>query len=88
MSRRLRNVIIVVVTAVWALNFCASVLVKNYTPSESINGIFMVIVGGLYATDRATRRDDENSKDEKPKIGANRKNQHSGENEERGGDDE
>jgi len=68
-------VVIVVVTAVWALNFGASVVVKSYTPSESINGIFMVIVGGLYAADRTSKRDDDNSKGEKRKIPAKKESE-------------
>lgn len=46
---RTRTVIIGVVTAVWAINFLAGLVVKGYEPSESINGIFMAIVGGLFA---------------------------------------
>lgn len=46
---RTRTVIIAVVTTVWAINFTAGLVVENYKPSESINGIFMAIVGGLFA---------------------------------------
>lgn len=46
---RTRTVIIAVVTTVWALNFTAGLVVDDYKPSESINGIFMAIVGGLFA---------------------------------------
>lgn len=48
-SDRTRTAVIVVVTTVWAANFLAGVLVPDYKPSESINGIFMAIVGGLFA---------------------------------------
>lgn len=48
-SARTRTIVIAVVTAVWAANFIAGVAVKGYQPSESINGIFMAIVGGLFA---------------------------------------
>jgi hypothetical protein len=48
-SARTRTIVIGVVTAVWAANFIAGVAVKGYQPSESINGIFMAIVGGLFA---------------------------------------
>lgn len=51
-----RTVVIAVVTTVWALNFAAGILVKDYNPSESINGIFMAIVGGLFAL--GARRDE------------------------------
>ena len=48
-GERTRTVIIAVVTAVWATNFLAGIVVAEYRPSESINGIFMAIVGGLFA---------------------------------------
>lgn len=46
---RSRTIIIGVVTTVWAINFFAGLAVPGYEPSESINGIFMAIVGGLFA---------------------------------------
>src|SRR5216117_2310938 len=46
---RTRTAIIIVVTAVWAINFAAGLFVEGYKPSESINGIFMVNVGSLFA---------------------------------------
>lgn len=48
-GERTRTVVIGVVTAVWAANFLAGVVIPEYQPSESINGIFMAIVGGLFA---------------------------------------
>lgn len=48
-SERVRNVIIGVVTTVWAVNFAAGLLVDDYTPDQAINAIFMAIVGGLFA---------------------------------------
>lgn len=48
-SDRTRTVIIGVVTTIWAINFLAGLVVEGYEPSESINGIFMGIVGGLFA---------------------------------------
>lgn len=48
-SERTRAVIIGVVTTVWASNFLAGVFLHDYKPSESINAIFMAIVGGLFA---------------------------------------
>lgn len=59
-SDRTRTVIIGVVTTVWAVNFLAGVAVDDYKPSESINGIFMAIVGGLFALGaRAGKKDGE-----------------------------
>lgn len=49
LSERTRTVVIAVVTTVWAANFLAGILIEGYRPSESINGIFMAIVGGLFA---------------------------------------
>jgi len=46
---RTRTVVIGVVTTVWATNFIAGLLVEGYKPSESVNGIFMIIVGSLFA---------------------------------------
>jgi len=48
-SERVRNTIITVVTTVWAINFGAGLLVPTYEPDQSINAIFMAIVGGLFA---------------------------------------
>lgn len=48
-SERVRTAIIVVVTAVWAANFAAGLLVPDYEPDQAINGIFMALVGGLLA---------------------------------------
>lgn len=49
MGKTTRTVVIAVVTAVWVLNFVLGLTVNSYSPSESINGVFMVIVGGLFA---------------------------------------
>jgi hypothetical protein len=47
---RARNWIIGVVTAIWAINFLAGLVPQfNYEPDQAINGIFMAIVGGLFA---------------------------------------
>lgn len=50
MTDKTASVIIGVVTAIWAGNIVAGVVQWNgYTPSESVNGIFMAIVGGAFA---------------------------------------
>lgn len=60
LSDRTANAIIVVVTAVWAANFVARFFVVDYQSSESINAIFMAIVGGLFAyKGRNSRGDDQ-----------------------------
>lgn len=49
-SDRTANVLMGVVTVVWAGNIIAGMLqINDYEPSESINGIFMAIVGGAFA---------------------------------------
>lgn len=49
-SERVRNAIIAVVTTVWAANFVAGLgAIPDYEPDQSINAIFMAIVGGLFA---------------------------------------
>jgi len=49
-SDRLRTVIIIIVTAVWAGNFIAGLVpVLEYEPDQAINAAFMLIVGGLFA---------------------------------------
>lgn len=62
-GERARTVVIAVVTAVWAANFLAGVVVPGYETSESINGIFMAIVGGLFAL--GARQSDKNGKNDK-----------------------
>lgn len=49
LSDRAANIIIGVVTAVWAGNILAGMLqVNGYQPSEAVNGIFLTIVGGAF----------------------------------------
>ena len=49
-SDRTATVLIGVITAIWALNILAGMAQLNgYQPSESINGVFMAIVGGAFA---------------------------------------
>ena len=55
MSNKLRNVLMCVVTAVWAINFVAPVFVKGYVPPNEVHLVFMAIVSGLLLTHR---RDD------------------------------
>lgn len=62
---RTRTAIIYVVTGVWAINFGAGLVVNGYHPSESINGIFMAIVGGLFALGAREKSD----KHDPPKDG-------------------
>lgn len=54
---RTRTVIIGVVTGVWATNFFAGLVVNDYKPDQAINGIFMAIVGGLFALGARSKKD-------------------------------
>ena len=48
-GNRTRTAIIYAVTAVWVANFGAGFFVEDYHPDQAINGIFLAIVGGLFA---------------------------------------
>jgi hypothetical protein len=49
-SDRTATVLILVVTVIWAGNILAGMFsINDYQSSESINGIFMAIVGGAFA---------------------------------------
>ena len=63
MNDRTATAVIAVVTTVWAGNILAGMLqINGYTPSESINGIFMAIVGGAFALRARARGDDKDEK--------------------------
>lgn len=49
LPERLANWIIGVVTGVWVANFLAPFVFDTYKTSESINAIFMALVGTLFA---------------------------------------
>lgn len=60
-SERARSAIITVVTVIWAANFAAGLLIETYEPDQSINTIFMAIVGGLFALGVKDNDDDNSS---------------------------
>ena len=58
-SDKTRTALIWVVTAVWAANFGVGLIPPlDYEPDQTINGIFMAIVGGLFALGARTRKDE------------------------------
>lgn len=58
-SDRTATVIISVVTSIWAANIIAGMFeVNDYQPSETINGIFMTIVGGAFVLRARSRGGD------------------------------
>ena len=50
--KALANMIVILVSIVWAGNFVASVFAPDYQPDTSINFVFMTIVGGAIALRR------------------------------------
>jgi hypothetical protein len=56
-----RRVIIYLVSGVWAVNFGAGFVVEGYKPDQAINGIFMAIVGGLFALGARSDKNGKNS---------------------------
>lgn len=45
---RLRYAVICIVTIVWAVNFFAAAIFKDYKTDPAINTVFMTIVGSLF----------------------------------------
>lgn len=59
-SDRTATILIGVITAIWAVNIVAGMFQFNsYRPSESINGIFLTIVGGAFALRARGEKKDE-----------------------------
>ena len=61
-SEKTRTIVIYTVLTVWAINFFAPFVFKDYQPSEMINGIFMTIVGGALMI-RSKSNDDKEDED-------------------------
>jgi len=59
LSNKVRTLLIVVVTLVWAANFTAPIVVKDYKPAPELNVAFMAIIGVLTASYRKENDDDE-----------------------------
>lgn len=66
---KLKNWIISIVTAVWALNFLVGLVPQvDYKPDQAINAIFMAIVGGLFALSaKSDKKDNELEKKHRKK---------------------
>lgn len=59
MTDRTANIVIGVVTTIWAGNVVAGMFALNgYQPSEGINAIFTAIVGGAFALRARNRNGD------------------------------
>lgn len=67
-----RFIITWLVAALWAGNQVAAFTIKDYHQSESLNGIFMVIVTALFVSgaaksrNEAEKKEDEDSKNDNP----------------------
>jgi len=46
---RATTIIVGLVSAIWAVNFIAGIVIPTYKADQAINGIFMAIVGGTLA---------------------------------------
>lgn len=64
LSRKATVFVVGVVTAIWAVNIMAGIILKDYEADQAVNGIFMAIVGGLLAADRASRKNGKNGDDQ------------------------
>ena len=53
-SQKTRTIIIWVVLVVWVINFGAGIVIPDHKPSESVNAIFMLIIGTLFALGKPT----------------------------------
>lgn len=59
-SDRTKTAVIGVVTVIWAGNILAGMFQLNgYQPSESINGIFLAVVGGAFALGAKSNKSDD-----------------------------
>lgn len=45
LSQQVAGIIALIVTAVWAVNFCAAIFVEGYRPPNEVNIAFLGIVG-------------------------------------------
>ena len=50
MNNRLRTIIIVMVSSVWAANFIAPIFQQGYKPPTELNVAFMAVVGIITAS--------------------------------------
>lgn len=57
--RKIENIVILVITLVWAISFIADIVVEKYTPSPFLHMIMMGIVGALFGKRVLGKGDDE-----------------------------
>lgn len=61
----LRRIVIVVVVAVFVINFLAQFIIKDYSPDQTINGIFLAIIGGLFGLEQQAKSKQEKERRER-----------------------
>lgn len=49
MQNKLTSVVVLIVAIVWAINFMAPLVIKEYKPAPELNLAFMAIIGVLSA---------------------------------------
>jgi uncharacterized membrane protein YeaQ/YmgE (transglycosylase-associated protein family) len=54
-----RSIIIYVVLLVWAVNFFAPFVLKDFKPDPAINGIFTAVIGAVLLIRPKRKEDDE-----------------------------
>jgi hypothetical protein len=52
------NTVIVIATLVWTANFILDATVDNYQPSDAVNGVFALLIGGVIALKQSGDRGD------------------------------
>ena len=67
MTNSIRTVVIIIVTAVWAVNFTAPIFVKDYSPSPELNVAFMAIIGVLTASYKMDKNNHDKPKEDDQK---------------------
>jgi hypothetical protein len=60
--KSLSNIIVVLISIVWAANFFAQFAVSGYHPDASINGVFGAVVGGALALSKKSNTSKEAAK--------------------------
>ena len=48
-GNKTRTILVGIVTSAWVVNFSASFISEDYKPSEAVNGVFMLVVGAIFA---------------------------------------
>jgi hypothetical protein len=75
-TQRVRTAVLIIVTIVWALNFAAGIWVEHYKPQESINGVFMIVVGAVFALGGKDSKGGDSGQDTKNSGGGERGDSH------------